>query len=194
MGLWRNSSGNLIKNAAGNLIDCDECPCVGTGTGPTVSTACCPAIPEELNIRVIARISDGPDTTIYATKDYGVQTFTYTDLLSAGWTLYPEGTEPAWLKEFDLWEASDVYPLRLAMKCGWGTNPTELALYAASNFSASPTTLTRIAVSTFFPFTCSPFLWEITMTTEISPSVVIERLGGYTLTDPYARFDIQIYE
>lgn len=193
MSLWTRD-GILIRNAAGNLVDCPTCPCVGTGTETIVSTLCCAAVPEVLNIRVIARISDGPDTTIYTTKDYGVQQFVYTDLAAAGWVLTPESTQPAWLKEFELWEASDTYPLRLAMICGYDSNPTEWALYAASNYNASPTTLTRMSVSTFYPYTCDPLLWEISMTTEIAPSVIIGRLGGYTLTDPYARFEIQIYE
>lgn len=197
MSFWVNAAGKIIVNASGKVIECDTCPCVGTGTGGTVETNCCPAIPETLNIHVVARISDATDTVIYTTKDYGVQEFVYTDLLAAGWTLSPEGTAPAWLKEFELWEASDVYPLRLAMKCGWGSSSNELAMYAASNYSASPTTLTRMIVSTLIPYECDPLLWEIALTTEVSPSVVIGRLGGYTLgagPDAYARFDIAVYE
>lgn len=45
MSLWTRG-GILIRNAAGNLIECPDCPCVGTGTGtgtvqPPVSVECC---------------------------------------------------------------------------------------------------------------------------------------------------------
>lgn len=62
--LWLNSAGQIIRNAAGEIQTCDDCPCdTGTGTGvtpdPIPGTAC----------TGLFCYSQDPSETLYVTLD-----------------------------------------------------------------------------------------------------------------------------
>lgn len=56
--LWLNASGDVLLDENGDLLECDDCPCVtgpptGTGTGTFIPSICCPdnPLPESLNFQ-----------------------------------------------------------------------------------------------------------------------------------------------
>jgi len=76
--LWEDASGNLLEDSAGNLIDCDTCPC---GVRPsTLPCGVCNEAPTTMQVTLLANTTWGAGTCDELNTTFELQQLTATQI------------------------------------------------------------------------------------------------------------------